>query len=125
MNHIGFRVFLLLTILCTQASSNSLNPTLSSYLTLVQQVTYTLNFTFTSTTITASATPIVTFSLNYMIDLGSLSNCQHTLASTATSYIPAGCTPNTNTTGNYLTFSGIYGSTMTAQSFLGLQVTVE
>jgi hypothetical protein len=124
MNHIGFRLFLLLALLCGQVSTNALTQTLSSYLTLVQQVTYTLNFTFTSTTITASATPIITFSLNYMINVGSLSNCQYVLASNP-SYIPASCTPSTNTSGNYLLFSGIYGSTMTAQSFLSLQVTVE
>jgi len=124
MNHISFRLLLFIIILCAKASATSLNMALTSYLTLVQQVTYNFNYTFTTTTITASATPTITFSLNYLITMGSLSNCQYILTTAATSWISTSCSISTNTSANYLSFTGIYGSTMTAQSFLGLQVVI-
>jgi hypothetical protein len=124
MNHIGFRLLLFLTILCTVAKANSLTYSLTSYSTLVQLVTYNFNYTFTSVTISASATPIITFSLNYIITEGSLSNCQYILTTSATSWALAACSVTTNSSANNITFTGIYGTSMTAQTFLGLQVSL-
>lgn len=122
MNHIGFRLLLLLVTLLKITKAPSLTYSLSSYNTLAQLVTYTLNYTFTSTTITASATPIITLSLNYMITGSLVSNCQYILTTTATSWTPATCSVSTNSSANNITFTGIYTTSMTSQTFLGLQV---
>lgn len=104
------------------ANNNSISASLSSYRTLAQAVTYTYNFTFSSITITASSSPTLYFSNNFNLNSNSVANCMFITSSAATSYSATACSVVANTTGYCIDFPSIYTSTLSSQTFLGLNV---
>lgn len=121
MSNIGLALWALACLL-QLVTNNYLGISTSSSLTLVPLVTYTLNFTFTSTTITALSTPNLTFTSDYNIAAATLANCRYIPSAASTSYTPTSCSVTGNSSGYYVGFTGIYSTTLSAQTFLGLQV---
>jgi hypothetical protein len=121
MSNLGLALWALACLL-QLVSNNYLGIGTSSSLTLVPLVTYTLNFTFTSRTITAFSTPTLTFTSNYNVASATLANCKYLPSAASTSYTAASCSVTGNSSGYYVNFTGIYTATLSAQTFLGLQV---
>ena len=114
-------VLLLFTTLTT-INANILAVTTSSSLTLVSSVSYTFNSTFSSRAISNGATVLITTSSNFNLDISTLTNPLY--ASTlSTSYQATTYSLASNSSGNFITFSNLYPSTLSTEALLSLKVT--
>ena len=109
------------SLLVTQAASASVLSSLTSYYTLVNSVTYTLNLTFTSTSIPASSQAVLTLTSDYNINATSIQACNY-LTNSGSAYALATCTPSSNSSNTIVTFSSIYPTTAPTQTSLSLTV---
>lgn len=94
---------------------------LTNYSTLTPSVVYTMNYSFPSSTITTGSSIYLNFSSNFNINSSSLSDCFATTSSAGT-FANAGCTTTYTAPYYYVILTGIYPTTVPAQSFLSLKV---
>jgi hypothetical protein len=111
----------LLLLLAAVARSETFTATLSSALTLVTPVTYTLNYTFTARSIPASAYAVVALSNNFNLNASVLANCMFA-TTLASAYSATPCSLTTNSSGTLLTFPSIYPALLDAETLLSLMV---
>jgi hypothetical protein len=112
---------LILCLLITTALAQTFTVSLSSTLTLVSGVAYTLNATFPTRSITAGAYALVTTSNNFNLNTSSITN--PTFATTlSSSYSSTTYTLFTNSSGHFITFASIYPSALTSETLLSLKV---
>jgi len=112
-NNNMFKMYKLLSfclLLIILANCDFLASSLTSYTTLTPGVTYTYNYTYSSTTIPASSRPIVFLSNNYNINIADLRNCFFIYTPSTPAYSSTTCTITKNGTGNYISFNDVYTS---------------
>ena len=113
---------LLLFMTLTTINANILAVTTSSSLTLVSSVSYTFNSTFSSRAISNGATVLITTSSNFNIDTSTLTNPLFATSLSA-SYQTTTYSLTSNSSGNFITFSNLYPSTLSTENLLSLKVT--
>jgi hypothetical protein len=109
---------------CTFTLSFPNGTVCSDFYTLTPAVTYTMNLTFPTSSITAGSTVTIQFGYRYNLTTGVLSGCQ--FATGTGSYQAGSCSVakfGTGTSTTYIvTYSNVYPSLASSQSSLNLKV---
>lgn len=116
-------MFLALLVVASGVTMNFPNGVpISNYNTLVPDVTYTINMTFSSIVIPSGSTVLLQLPTHFITNANTVGACMYHI--TGLSYTNVTCTAgyNVNNLFNEIAFIGVYDSTMNNQVNLNIKV---